>query len=283
MAYEFRPRGVGEIVDAAFRIYRNHWWTLVKSVGVILLPLGFLQAGLQSLSQYALFRLGNMGGDASPGAVLGTLGLTLFGQVPALLFVLANLATEAIVTKEAAMACHGEEPTLNAAWAAVKERLGQIIGAGLLFLIMTVLGFCCCCIGAPVVMVFFAPLTALILIERAGVGQAIQRSFNLVKAEFWRVLGVMLVLFLILGVVGAALWLVVGFALGMSAGRDLLRFISAMSGANPLVYFLISFFTTIYSIVLAPLYPIGRTLIYYDLRVRLEGYDLEQATVGTES
>ena len=83
------------------------------------------------------------------------------------------------------------------------------------------------------------------LLEGVGPIAALSRSYSLVRNSWWRVLGITLVVGLISGV------------------------ISIVLGLIPVVGFIIA------SILVAPIYTIANTLLYYDLRVRKEEYTLE--------
>ena len=40
------PRGIGEILSAAFQLYRRYWRTLVAIAAVVVVPLTLLQYGI---------------------------------------------------------------------------------------------------------------------------------------------------------------------------------------------------------------------------------------------
>ena len=278
MAYVFRARGVGELVDATFRVYRAHWWTMIKTVGVLLLPVGVLQAGLQVYSRLVLQ---NLSADPSPLAMLRVMGFSLGMQVPAMIYALATIIVDAPLTKETGDACHGRPPSLGPAWQAVKERLGHVIGAGALAMVFVVLGtYCLCLIGGPVIAVFLTAVFPVVMLERANVGQALTRSFKLVRADFWRVLLTQLVILLIMAV--PAILLIVGSILTMVfSQRELLGALADFNSAEPFLIFLFYLGIIVYGVIMAPIQSIAKTLIYFDLRIRQEGYDLERAAMET--
>ena len=40
------PRGIGELLSAAFQLYRRHWRTLLAIAAVVVVPLTLLQYGI---------------------------------------------------------------------------------------------------------------------------------------------------------------------------------------------------------------------------------------------
>ena len=87
------------------------------------------------------------------------------------------------------------------------------------------------------------------LVEGVGPREALSRSSDAVSGNWWRVVGIMFVVGLISGVVGLILGFTVGFI--------------------PIVG------QTIAGMLVTPILLIASTLLYYDLRVRQEGYNLE--------
>lgn len=278
MAYVFRPRGVGELVDATFQVYRAHWWTMIKTVGALLLPVGVLQAGLQAYSRL-VFQ--NLGASPNPLAMFRLMGFSLVMQVPAMIYALATMVVDAPLIEETGEACHGRRPNLGTAWRAVKERLGQVIGCGALTMVFIVLGtYCLCLIGGPIIAVFLTAVFPVVLLERANVGQALTRSFKLVRADFWRVLLTRLVILLIVAVPALLLFASL-VAVAALSQRELSGVLSGFNLEEPLPIFLVYLGFIVYGAVMAPIQGIAKALIYFDLRVRQEGYDLERATMET--
>lgn len=111
----------------------------------------------------------------------------------------------------------------------------------------------------------FAIPTALL--EGHGPTKALSSSSSLVKQNWWRVLGILLLLGLIL--MAIALILVMPIVTGVigaaAAGTELPTWLLAWAIVG----------TLIANIVCAPLFTIGETLLYFDLRVRKHGYSLD--------
>ena len=148
------------------------------------------------------------------------------------------------------------------------KRLGAMIGATILAF-LTVVGMFVIAtsvtkaissgVGAIFMVIYFCTAIYLTvrwifiwhaaLLEDLGPKPALSRSSALVKGNWWRVLGIMLVV----GIIGV----VISFLLVL------------ILGVIPIVGPIIG------GILSAPIAIIGATLLYYDLRGRQEGYSLE--------
>lgn len=98
-------------------------------------------------------------------------------------------------------------------------------------------------------------------VERRFHVKALGRSVRLVRGRLWRTVGVALVLYLVWGIVSAILSspnLVLNLVVGGRAAAILGALVGALVQA-----------------ALMPFLPVAFTLLYYDLRVRKEGLDLE--------
>lgn len=128
-------------------------------------------------------------------------------------------------------------------------------------------------IGAVVALVIafirFAFVPQVLVLERTRVFQAFRRSWGLVYGSTWRVLGYLLLLSLIVAITGGILGGVAGAALTFTGGREG----AALGGA----------IGAIAGILIEPIRGGGQTLLYYDLRIRKEGFDLERQVSTMES
>jgi hypothetical protein len=105
--------------------------------------------------------------------------------------------------------------------------------------------------------------------ERIGPIAGIRRSWHLVRGNFWRVIGILLVVYVLTAVVQYAL----AGALGLVA-----FFVPGLSGdaRGGLLLVLL----TLVQVVVTPILAIAISLIYFDLRVRKEALDLDQLALA---
>jgi len=112
----------------------------------------------------------------------------------------------------------------------------------------------------------FLFLPQAVMLDNTSAVDALKRSYNLTTGYWWRVLG---------------FWILIAFIVGMiqnllGLGFQLIDFILSSIKTIP-AYVPIAIggvFLTIITLVTQPLVTIAQTLIYYDLRIRKEGFDL---------
>lgn len=110
---------------------------------------------------------------------------------------------------------------------------------------------------------FVAPV--VILTERCGPVQALRRSWQLTEGSFWRLFGLLVLLFILNGVVlGLPISLLQFFAVILMTAQVLAVANGLFTGLSYLV-----------SILWYPFLTLTLVLVYYDLRVRKESLDLD--------
>ncbi|HUB52045.1 MAG TPA: glycerophosphoryl diester phosphodiesterase membrane domain-containing protein, partial [Terracidiphilus sp.] len=115
---------------------------------------------------------------------------------------------------------------------------------------------------------FAMPVAAL---ENIGGFKAIRRSWRLSKGGRMRVFGSWIAIFLVTYVVWYAIQVLVRF------GEWLLRYRLHLHFVNT-TFHLVSIYSlaAIFNALTAPIYPVVVVLLYYNQRVRKEGYDIER-------
>ena len=162
----------------------------------------------------------------------------------------------------------GQEVDVAACYHRAWHRVVSIILANLLFFVALVctLLLSLILIGIPLfffVLVSFFFFGQAIILERLGPVDALKRSFELVTGSRWRVfwIGVVYVMLILALLLGAFI------------------VVAIVTGVNPVAGEMVA---NVLEIFLFPIMPIGATLVYFDLRVRKEGYNLDMmaAEVG---
>ncbi|MEP7325104.1 MAG: hypothetical protein ABI836_04070 [Gemmatimonadota bacterium] len=123
---------------------------------------------------------------------------------------------------------------------------------------------------------FFVALPALVLEPGVNAVSALGRAWSLATGNRWRMVGVLVVFVVIAGVVMLGVMLVGSLGIGLAAGPGTTQAISLgfiITVAIMAILYIIAF-TMIYCL---------QTVVYYDLRVRKEGFDLEllEASMGS--
>jgi hypothetical protein len=265
---DLRPLSVGEIIDVAVKIWRRHFATLAKLVFVVVAP-------VQILSALVAASVTTGGGietvDAAGNSTVdgGRLAAFIAGMFTAqVLSGLAFLISSAAVLRAVSVAYLGGTPEWQESLRAATSRLGSLIwlaflmGAGLVLAALA-LFFPFIWLGVSWAVAF----PVLIAEGQRGAG-ALRRSFGLVRGRWWPVFGALFLAFLLQFFIG----LVLGIPLGLvTANSD-----SGSAGA----LILSTLVSVASSVVTTPFMAAVLVLIYFDLRVRKEGFDLELLSQG---
>jgi hypothetical protein len=238
-----RKRSAVEIVDAAFQVYRRHALTLIMVTALAYTP-------------WLVINLLFIRALADPTAVQGA-GFVIRSLIIALGAVITIMLMSGVLTKLGAQAyLSGETGRVEDAIREVLPRVPGLIGAGILRSLLVGLGLVLLFIPGVIFFLTYVAITPVIVIEGKGVSEAFSRSSQLTRNQKMHVLGtyalLMLLYFLLLG--------------GLTAVSALLTSISLVFQQLLSTVFIILFF---------PIFGLAEMLLYYDLRVRNEGYDVE--------
>ena len=259
---QLRPLSVGEMLDAGFRLFNARFVTLVLCVLVPVAPLLIVSTLLQASVNPAAFDVDSTETVSGGTALAGTLiGWTLQYAAAALAIAACFRAISA--------AYLGEQAGVGESLRYGLGRLLPLFVAWILFLIIFLIGFValfipCIWLGTKFSMTFPA-----VMFERKGPFRALGRSWSLTRGNFWRTLGTLLVAVLI--------WFVLQLVVGIFVG-------AVLGASNSISELTVAIVVTLLNlIVLALTYPLWAavtTVIYYDLRVRNEGFDLQLLAQG---
>jgi hypothetical protein len=250
---DLRPLGVGEILDLGIKIYRRRFGTLVRAVAVVVVPVAILSALVQTSVSFDADASVD-GGDAATaivgGILAGILGY-LAGQM-------ATAASFEIVSGDYL----DESPTWQSSLRAARGKLGSLVWLSILYGLALVLGLIACVIPAIYLYGAFSLAVPVLLFEDVRGSDALGRSRSLVKGRWWPVAGVLLVGYILSGIVQTGIR---GVLLGVvSAGDN--EAIAALAQAIA---------TSLSSVLTTPFTAAVIAVLYFDARVRKEGFDLE--------
>lgn len=240
------PMTTGMILDRSFRVYMQNFALMVALSAIVNVPLLLFSVGVPFLQ-----------GANIVFACLGALVAAITFLVS--MFIIAPLVTGA-ATKAVGERFLGNEITafaaLKFAWGYVFTLLLVQIVVGLIMIV----GFLLLIVPGIIWMLSYSVVAPIIVLEKSRDGAAIRnRSWHLVKGHRWKAFGILVVV-----LVAQFLPSSVSFLIQASFGLE-----SPVAGA---VGNLIS---GIAGLLTYPLNPIAFTLLYYDLRIRKEGFDLE--------
>ena len=261
-----RPLGLGELLDDVFRVYRRHFWLLVAIALIVSLPTLAFQFASGSATQFgfALTILGNLG---NPDGLVGTqppglpnLALLALGYVVLIVLIPFTLGA---IPRAAVDIVLGNPVGVRSTLAGVARRYWALMGLALLYVLISPLLFC-----LPVfVWLFVRWVVAIPALLTEGVGpiRALDRSWVLTRAHWWRLFGILALIYLLTWVLSNALGV---FALPLAI---VVPFVAPeVRGAIILTV------ETLASAVVEPALYLCVTLLYFDLRIRREHFDLDE-------
>ncbi len=242
-SFQLRPLSLSELLDASFGMYRR-----------LFAPLMLIAIVTQSIPLAFNVYLGLQGPDNLQ------LGLTLVGMVIAVVLGSIGVAASTFVVAETYL---GGNATPQDGFARATPFLGRIVGASMLSSLLFFFGALFLIVPGIIVICGLAIATPAIVLENLGTAtEGLRRSWQLTKGEKGKIFLAYLVAFTLIFLPGFALS-VVTIAGAVATSTEVVGI---------LVFLLIQ---SLLQLLAYPFMYILTTLLYYDMRVRKEAYDLE--------
>jgi hypothetical protein len=240
-----RARSVSELVDAAFALYRRDSGQYIMVMAIAAIPQ--LVAGL----------------FLRPGVSFG-LGSAMLLLISSLASAFTYTMGAAAITKLGSAVYLGEQSEMDAALRAVIPKVMSILWAGFLKAILYFIGTLFFLVGEFYVAARYFAVTSAIVLEDASASDAFSRSTVLSLGRKWHILNTLLLVYIIY------------FLLALCVGV-----VAAFSRSGVVV----TIASTAFSIVAYPIVGLTTMLLYYDCRIRNEGFDIERmaAAMGGDS
>jgi len=256
---ELTPRDLGGIVSETFRIYgRNFLWLVAIVAIVLVIPYILVSVLVVLLVVPAIMAEGYLPVPPTPAYIWAIIGIgAILVIVVLVLYIVAYALMEGALIHAVSQQSLGQPIGIGRAYRSAWKRAGSLIGA-MALATLAILGMAITIIGIPAAIYFgvtWSFIWQAALLEGYGPRAALSRSAALVKNNWWRVLGIVFVL----SIIGA----------GISGILRTIPVAGAIIGA----------------ILSTPVAIIGSTLLCSDLRLKKEGYTLEQMAqeVGGET
>ncbi len=272
---DLRPLKAGEILDRAFRLYRANFWFLMGVAGVLLGPFLILKLLSHFVFQNIIY--------------------ISYIQI----FLIEYLVSGAMIWVTSRAYLCGNTSILGA-YRKARSYLKSLMGAGFLYVIsyihnavvgmiitsflrgkveaigVQILYVVIIFLGGPCLLFFQTRLwfaTTAVMLEDLNIRNSVKRSWHLTSQNFWHVCVVLIADILLSYLLD---WLPV-YMIYYLIGFAILHF-----GAVPQITTAVSLVVNqLILIIIMPLFVCIRIIMYYDLRVRREGYDLELALQST--
>jgi hypothetical protein len=251
-----RQMGIGELIDGAVKLYRRDWLVLIGIAAFVIVPVTYIQVWV---TQTMVGSLNEFATPEEVEAVTAQLGLVTLVFVAAQILIVQPFLVAAI-SRAAADAYLGERVTLGRTLRYALSRLPAILWITIITSVVTIVGFILLIIPGIIALVRLTLAPAVLVVEDARGTKAVRRSWRLTGGHFWRVLGTLILAGLI-SAIGAAIIQIPAELAAVALGPDGWP-VSALGSA------LASALITPFSLLIV-------VLLYFDLRVRKEGYDIE--------
>jgi len=277
----FEPMTVGQILDQTFRLYKRNFLRFVAIVAVVQVPLAFISllllapvatnTGFQRQQASAVgsaepMAPGDYGtaSEAEYDLELSFGAIFLGAGVAGLIWWLGTTLSNAALIKSVSESYLGGDATVGEAYRFVLPKLWRLVWAGILVGLIVFIGILLLIVPGVILAICLALTTQAIVVEDVTAKGGMSRSMKLASGNRGKVCG----LLVLLGIIGA----IVGWTFG-AAGEALGSLVSAQSGMTAMVISQSS--SLIGQVLVAPIGAAAMILLYYDLRIRKEGFDLE--------
>lgn len=263
-AAQLRPLSVGEILDLAIKIYRERLVDMAKAVTVVVAPVAVLTALVQlSLAPDSGDVFGPVDATGRPTLDGGEFWSFLAGMLAAAVlgYIAAQLAT-ATSFKLVAGAYLDEAPDWRGSLFFAVSRLRSLVWLTVVFGFFLFLGFVACIVPGIYLYVAWSVAVPVLLLEDLRGRKALKRSRSLVRGRWWPILGAIVIATILAGIVQAVFS---GLLLALVASVDN-EVVNAAAGAVA---------NTAGSVLTTPFAAAVIMVVYFDLLVRKEGFDLE--------
>lgn len=263
-----RPLTISDIIDASIWIYRRNFAPILGIAAVVQIPIMVVGIAVQVSIMPILMASDQSGSEVSLEQMSGAIGPMVLLFLMGLLYPLGQAAL-AIGISERYL---GRPISVRDAYEAALPRWGQVLWTTILYWLI--------CYGVFIGGLFLAgfalmvwlavrymlgPAVINVLENRSG-RDALARSWSLTAENFWRIFGALSILMLLAAVVTYGVSLPVQIVAGVLGEQN-------PQLALPAVV-LSQVVSSLVSLLLQPLWMIGVVLVYYDLRIRKEGFDL---------
>jgi hypothetical protein len=263
------PMSFSDLLDGAFRLLKANLATIVLVTAIFFVPLELVSAflsrhllggqGLLQVLRDPSLAEQEFGGGLSAFELGGTVATSLLG-------LLITPFVGGAITQVVAASYLGRQLSAGDAIRTTGRRLWALLGAAILVHIVEGVGLVLCLLPALVAMAFLICTTPAVVIEELGPIRSMRRSFALVRPRFWPVLGI--------AVVSGLLAYVLSSVLGAP-----FTFMAQLIGLR-WGFILLAIGSIVPALLASPFVSIVATLVYFDARIRHEGFDLQMIARG---
>jgi hypothetical protein len=296
---DLRPMTIGEVLDRTFKLYKTEFWlfTGIMSLPFLVIFVFNISIGAVSNGAVTSMRAGHMP-SFSPGLIAGGVGAIVLFVIGILVLISVGQAATIFAVSDIYL---GRTATIRGSFQQVRGHVLQVIGTiilvgvailavffvavpvilaarslGTVVLALSIFGLFLFLIFAAIGLVCRLSLAVpVVTLENNGPFSALSRSLELTKGFAMQIF-VILLLYWVLSSVASMVFTLPFLFLSMFPRPHVLPFgLVVLQDACSFVA----------QVLVAPIQTIAISLMYYNLRVRKEGFDLEHliGSLGTSS
>jgi hypothetical protein len=268
-----RPLPLGELLDETFKLYRRHFTVIAGVAVAVILPnliLSLISGAYRANPfNYVVQVIQNANDPAALQAIQDRQAQYTSSPLYLLSIAIAILMvpfTHGALYRAATSLAAGNLETVGSALAGTARRYFAIWGVVLLAALVTLGGVAIITIPIVIwVLVRWSVATPALFAEGIGPVKALGRSWNLVRDNWWRTLGIVIIVAILVGLIELALGALFGGITAVVPGLS-----------DDIRAGLLDTVVTLVDALVSAITPIAITMLYLDLRVRKEGLDLDQ-------
>jgi hypothetical protein len=287
---------MGELLDQAIRLYRANFLKFIGIFALVEIPVGLLQIlSATTMLSGAVNMTSTIKASPDSAASFGNMLQYLGGAGASLLvsvlsfFLVSGIGTAAL-TRAIADGYMGEPVEILGSYRKIGKRWLSLLGAMLLVALLIVgasIWLAIPCIGwltGPGLLIFLSiviiPLLGpIVVLEQAPATAAVRRAWDLGRARFWWLIGYVGILFIFnLLIISGPVALLNSLVVAPLQRQSMLA--GSATQAFVMTTILQQSLSILLSIFYHSLQAIAITLAYFDLRTRLEGFDLAVQTLS---
>lgn len=303
-----RPLAVGEILDGAVATMRAHWRTVLGIsliVAVVAQTAITVVTGLWFQGSRSAPSLADDNVPPLRESLQQMLNSLAASGITAAIGLLAAIIVTGLLTMVVSRAVLGRSVSTGEAWRDARTQLPRLLGLLVLLpllitaicavgvapglivtatgtleagLLLTLLGGLAAGVVSIWLGVRFSLASPALMLEKQGVITAMRRSAKLVRGSWWRVLGVQLLAYLLVGIVEFIIQIpatIIAFVIG---GENLMDWANGTSNTTSWSFLVVlGIGAVISSTITFPITAGVTALLYMDQRIRREALDLELA------
>ena len=267
---DLRPMTLGEVLDRTFTLYREHFLLFVGITALPHLLTLLFNFGVLSFQRTSI--TGTTPHLPSPGVMGGIVAGALVGAVLVLLTVGIAQAATVVAVSDLYL---GQPASVRNSYARAKGSILIVIAIMIMTGLATVVGLIFLIIPGIYLACRLAVSVPVAIVEKESPVASMERSMELTKDYAWQLFLLLLLVGVLSSVVGTLLQFPVFFSTISSALAKKQPSIGVMA------YSYVAQFAS--QVLVGPIGTISASLMYYNLRVRKEGFDIQQLLGSLDS